>query len=68
MPGVIGQEVYFPRIGIEDRYFDWRKITNHPDAKRLINIDLLPAASILHSSWNQTISYIENQWRLILVP
>lgn len=67
VPGVIGDEQFIPRIGIEIKYFDWRLITDNPNMAQVIGVDLIPANEILNESWDQTLDYFEIQWRQNLI-
>lgn len=53
---------FFPRIGVEEKYFDWRLITNNPKSGQIVGTDFLQSNRILENAWEQTITYIETNW------
>lgn len=64
MPGL---NVYLPKIGSEQKYFDWRLITDPENNPGLDPDDLLPAKNILESAWRETLQYLEDNWQRVLL-
>jgi hypothetical protein len=63
----MGGEFYFPQIGKELSYFDWRKVTSPP--KGILPIaDFATARDILNSAWKETLIYFETNWKSELLP
>ena len=67
LPSIIGKDCYVPKIGLENRYFDWRLITDNPNIYQLIGVDFLTSNEVLEETWNETINYIETSWRKHIV-
>lgn len=67
LPGVICGDVFVPKIGIEENYFDWRLITNNPNIEQLIGGELISTREVLENAWNQTVRYLEINWRENLI-
>lgn len=51
-----------PKIGLEDRYLDWRAFKN---PKSLLDFD--PASSVLNAAWNDAVKYLETAWQKYLL-
>ncbi len=66
LPGILNTTYYLPKIGLEKKYFDWRLITNSNNPAFDKN-DLMPAKKILEQAWKETLDYLENQWKAILL-
>jgi hypothetical protein len=60
-------EFYFPKVGKELNYFDWRKITNRPRGSLPIS-DFATGKEVLNSAWRETTSYFESKWNSELLP
>lgn len=67
LPGVVGSVYYLPNIGTENKYFDWRKITDPTNNQYLNQNELAPIANILLLAWTETINYLNNQWKIVLL-
>lgn len=67
LPGVLGNVYFLPKIGVESNYFDWRKITDPSNNSGLNQNDLMPAGDILLLAWTETIKYLDNQWKTVLL-
>jgi len=61
-PSIIDKDCYIPRIGLENKYFDWRLVTNNPNIRQLIGEDFIISNVVLKNAWVQTIKYIETNW------
>jgi len=59
-PSVIGGDHYFPRIGLEKKYLDWRSVTQNPS---LNSADFDTGRNILNAAWSDTLDYLENSWK-----
>lgn len=55
-------KIYMPKIGSEIKFLDWRTLNG------LINSaeDFQPINFILDNAWHETISYFENEWKILL--
>jgi hypothetical protein len=62
LPGIINQIQYFPKIGLERKYFDWRLITDPNNNPGLNGSDLASARDILLIVWYEALAYLENSW------
>ncbi len=53
-----------PAIGKESKYLDWRKTTdfNNPEREKYKK-DFYHVSDILEGVWNDTIDYLENDWK-----
>jgi hypothetical protein len=65
-PGISSGIYYFPKIGLEKEYFDWRKITNKEEMTKN-KVAFIPASEILKLAWNDIIEYFDDQWRINLL-
>jgi hypothetical protein len=52
---------WFPKIGKENEYCDWRQVKDENV------VDYAPASGILWPAWKQTAEYFEKQWRDVLL-
>jgi hypothetical protein len=69
LPGIQqGKDVFLPKIGRETDYYDWRKITNASTPSQMTMNDFAKIDEILQTSWDQTIQYLELQWKSHLLP
>jgi len=61
-------KLYFPEIGTEDLYLDWRIITDHSNLERIekAKLDFIPVLSITKFAWEETIKYLENNFKRII--
>jgi len=66
-PGVIGRNYFLPKIETENKYLDWRIITNPNENPGLDTNDLMPAEEILRQAWGEVINYLEEQWQKVLL-
>lgn len=53
----------FPKIGLENKYFDWRWITDPVNNPGLEREDFAPARNILFGAWKEVLGYLDDQWR-----
>ena len=59
-----GSRLCLPAIGKESQYLDWRKTTDFNNPKReKYKKDFPHASDILENAWNETIGYLENNWK-----
>jgi hypothetical protein len=58
----------FPRIGLESKYSDWRKVSGPPMNAAIFATDFEPAQNILGSAWDETTEYLEDSWKAYLLP
>lgn len=64
----IGRSAYcLPKIELENKYFDWRLITDPSNNPGFNMQDFMPANEILEQAWRETLSYLEAQWKAILL-
>lgn len=69
LPGIaINTVSYLPEIGLESKYFDWRKITNLAEPSQLPLDDFSTPANILQTAWQDTTQYLELRWKSHLIP
>jgi len=61
-PSIRGSETYLPKIGFEQKYFDWRLITD-PTKIGYSAKDFDSAHEILRSAWINSIKYLNVQWK-----
>lgn len=59
--------LFVPKIGKEDRYFDWRVVTQHPNPTSLVGTDLVGLKDVLENAWNSTLQYFEARWQTYLI-
>lgn len=55
-----------PKIGKEKYYLDWRKVTDPKQVQNLNLEDFTSPQQILIESWNQVLTYLEENWKKIL--
>lgn len=55
----LNKRACFPKIGMQDKYRDWRSVTN--GLTSVTKDDFDPANRIFRSAWDATISYIEKE-------
>jgi hypothetical protein len=60
---IIDKDYYVPQIGFENKYFDWRLVTDNLLVRELIGTDFITSNELLEVAWNQTIGYIEKNWK-----
>lgn len=53
--------LYFPRIGREKQYIDWRTL-----AVRSIAGDYAPGHDILEGAWRRVLQYLETNWKAVV--
>lgn len=66
LPGVMdGVRLCLPNIGKEGLYLDWRIITDLSNNSRREEAkkDFFSVLNILESAWNETVMYLENNWK-----
>jgi hypothetical protein len=60
-------KVLIPKIGLENKYLDWRLVTDwkqSSDQSAIHDFDTLD--NILKEAWQQTIGYFESEWQKII--
>jgi len=59
-----GSKLCLPAIGKESQYLDWRKTTdfNNPEREKYKK-DFFHVSDILENAWNETIGYLEKNWK-----
>lgn len=67
LPSLVGKKINLPKIGRENKYLDWRLITDPINNPGLDTYDLVPADEILKEAWDKTLSYFEKKWKEILL-
>lgn len=55
---------YFPKIGREQGYLDWRTVVHHPNPKAVV-LDYASGHDILEEAWRRVVGYIETSWQAI---
>lgn len=60
---VDGNRLCMPDIGKEDKYLDWRLVTELTPEREEYKKDFISVLTILGNAWNQTIDYLENNWK-----
>jgi hypothetical protein len=68
IPTMIGAEGFaFPKIGMQDKYLDWRNATNQ-DLQTITNLtnDFMEGSKILNKAWGETIDYLNTEFRKIV--
>lgn len=68
MPGVIAETYYFPSIGQEQQYFDWRVITASNAWQVGVGQTLQSSSNVAQSAWDATIGYFRAEWSNHLLP
>lgn len=64
LPGIVDdQRLCLPAIGKVDSYLDWRLITQPSSQTEEYKKDFISVLTILESAWNETVTYLENNWR-----
>lgn len=64
---VVGNVCFLPKIESESKYFDWRKITDPNNHPGLSQNDLVPINDILLFAWSETIKYLNDKWKTVLL-
>ena len=68
MPSVTAETYYFPSIGQEQQYFDWRRITASHAWQAEIGNTLQSSNDVAQTAWDETISYFRAEWSNHLLP
>ncbi len=55
---------YFPRIGHEQGYIDWRTVIRHPSPKAVV-LDYASGHDILEDAWRRVLVHVETSWQAI---
>lgn len=64
LPRVVdGKRLCMLDIGKEDKYLDWRFITELSSEREEYKKDFISVLNILESAWNETVMYLENHWK-----
>lgn len=53
---------FFPKIGREMKYFDWRKVTDPQKQASIDSADFKHPREILVSAWKTTLTYLREMW------
>lgn len=67
-PSLLSNTYYFPGIGNEEQYFDWRTITSSTQLQAAIGNTLLPSHDIGKRAWDLTLDYLRTNWGTLLLP
>ena len=46
MPSIIDESFFVPKIGVENKYFDWRLVTDNPKFSHLIGVDFVKSNDV----------------------
>ena len=66
LPGIINDtRFYLPKINKQNLYLDWRKITQLLLQREEYKKDFISVLTILESAWDNTIRFLENNWKNI---
>jgi hypothetical protein len=68
LPSVAAETYYFPSIGHENQYFDWRAITGSNAWQAEIGKTLLTGYQVAQSAWDETLGYFRTEWNRHLLP
>lgn len=68
LPSVIAETYYFPSIGQEEQYFDWRVITASNAWRAEVGKTLQSSSNIAQSAWDATTDYFRTEWSNHLLP
>lgn len=63
LPSFIDHDHYLPKIGAENKYFDWRPITDPSNHAKINFSDFASTKDILWGAWLDTLSYLNNSWQ-----
>jgi hypothetical protein len=63
LPLIVTDRLRLPKIGIEDTYFDWRKVTDPQNTPGYNEIDFVPIKSILEQAWLETRDFVNQKWQ-----
>lgn len=55
---------YFPRIGRERAYIDWRTVVNNPNPRAVI-LEYASGHDIVEEAWRRVLAYLETSWQTI---
>lgn len=56
----------FPKIGKEDKYYDWRTITSRIIVSKETLKDFTNPLDILKDAWDIVLTYLENSWQTVI--
>lgn len=66
LPGIIdGNRLCLPEMGKVEMYLDWRIITDPTNNPGLDKNHFISVLRILESAWNETVGYLENNWKTL---
>ena len=68
MPSVKSNTLYFPTVGQEQQYFDWRTLTASNNWQAEIGNTLRPIDEVAQIAWDETLAYFRDQWSTHLLP
>jgi len=60
-------QLLVPNFGSEEKYYDWRLITNPTKNPGLNSADLKSSNEILNQAWQDAIIYLESNWKTVLM-
>jgi hypothetical protein len=62
LPSVAAETYYFPSIGNENQYFDWRAITASNAWQAEIGKTIQTGHQVAQSAWEETLAYFRAEW------
>jgi hypothetical protein len=68
LPSPIAETYYFPSIGQEQQYFDWRVITASKAWQAEVGKTLQSGSKVAQGAWDDTIGYFRTEWNNHLLP
>lgn len=64
LPGIVdGDRLCLPDVGKTDQYLDWRLVTELSPEREEHKKDFISVLTILEKAWNETMGYLENNWK-----
>ncbi len=64
LPGIMdGKRLCMPEIGKQDKYLDWRLVTELTLEREEYKKDFISVLTILKNAWDETIDYLEKNWQ-----
>lgn len=68
-PALLGAAgIMLPSVGSVDKYCDWRMVTDPQKVRAIPAEDFQYARVLLAQAWDETLQYLEENWRQHLVP
>ena len=60
--------VSLPIVGLQDKYLDWRLITDPVNNPGLVAAEYQPGELIVRPAFNEVCDYLEGAWKTHLLP